>query len=357
MAGADAEVIYEAPPPPRIPEKQPPPELTLTPDHQKLFDEVLAHFANEAFLIPGTEDGALREEEKFWLSYECILRYLRATKWTGASAAIKRIEETLVWRREYGLYDLITAEHVEPEALTGKQFTFGYDVDGRPACYMRPSRQNTDESPRQLHLLVWILERHIELMGPGVETLALMVDFADRTKSPSLAQSRATLNILQNHYPERLGRALIAHLPFFINAFFKMVMPFVDPVSRAKMRFNPAPVKEGLFVPEQLVSEWGGDCRFEYEHERYWPALVRMCTERKEQMKTAWREQGAKVGLREWDVKCAAEKAENVAGNLPVVASSEDSVEEKAPERLAVIEEVQEKEVMDGAQKAIEVIA
>ena len=49
-------------------------------------------------------------------SLMCILkRFLRAVKWASAQAAIKRLEATLKWRREYGLYDLITASHVEPE--------------------------------------------------------------------------------------------------------------------------------------------------------------------------------------------------------------------------------------------------
>ena len=43
-----------------------------------------------------------------------IKRYLRATKWNSANAAIERLEGTLKWRREFGIYDL-TAEHIEPE--------------------------------------------------------------------------------------------------------------------------------------------------------------------------------------------------------------------------------------------------
>ena len=53
-------------------------------------------------------------------SYECLLRYLRATKW-DANAAIERLEGTLKWRREYGIYDKITPEHVEPE-VGGRTF-------------------------------------------------------------------------------------------------------------------------------------------------------------------------------------------------------------------------------------------
>ena len=45
-----------------------------------------------------------------------FLRYMRATKWASSQAAIKRLEETLLWRREFGLYDeRFTPEHVEPE--------------------------------------------------------------------------------------------------------------------------------------------------------------------------------------------------------------------------------------------------
>jgi hypothetical protein len=43
------------------------------------------------------------------------LRYLRAVKWTSAEKAIQRIEVTLKWRREYGISDVVTADHVEPE--------------------------------------------------------------------------------------------------------------------------------------------------------------------------------------------------------------------------------------------------
>ena len=85
------------------------------------------------------------------------------------SESIKRLEGTLKWRRDFGLYTSITSEYVEPEAVTGKQFIFGHDTHGRPALYMCLSKQNTEESPRQIHFVYWVMERAIELMGPGVE--------------------------------------------------------------------------------------------------------------------------------------------------------------------------------------------
>jgi hypothetical protein len=55
------------------------------------------------------------------------------------------------------------------QGLTGKCLVFGYDAQRRPALYLLPSRQNTDESPRQLEFMVFMLERAVDLMAPGVE--------------------------------------------------------------------------------------------------------------------------------------------------------------------------------------------
>ncbi|KAI6042521.1 CRAL-TRIO domain-containing protein [Pisolithus marmoratus] len=313
-------------PVPTHPNTQPPPELTGTAKLE--YDRVLAHFANPEYCLPGVpseKTSKLTEEECMWLSYECILRYIRAAK-HDVAAAIKRIEDTLKWRRDFGIYDTITAELVEPEAVTGKEFLFGYDTCGRPAFYMCPSKQNTEEGPRQIQCVVWLLERSIDLMGPGVETLALMVDFADKPKNPSMSTARTVLNILQSHYPERLGAGLITHLPWLLHAFFKLVMPFIDPLTRTKMIFNPVKDDQGLwrsaqardkgesndpnepnaklFELDQLTHDgWEGTQMFTYNHATYWPALVEMCETRRKDMARMWRRLGGVVGIKEWDVK------------------------------------------------------
>ena len=43
-----------------------------------------------------------------------LCSYLRATKWESVKTAIERLEDTLKWRREFGIYDL-SADVVEPE--------------------------------------------------------------------------------------------------------------------------------------------------------------------------------------------------------------------------------------------------
>jgi len=132
------------------------------------------------------------------------------------------------------------------------------------------------------------------------------------------------LNILQNHYPERLGLALILNVPWIVDVFFKMIKPFIDPVTREKMKFNPKVIifspnsieisadslslkviKDGLYTPDMIMTEWASEGRkFEYKHEAYWPTLVEMCDKRKKQQMDKWRELGGTIGLKEWDVRC-----------------------------------------------------
>jgi hypothetical protein len=87
----------------------------------------------------------------------------------------------------------------------------GFDILSRPCLYLIPSRQNTNPSPRQIQQLVYSLERAIDMMPQGVETLSLLVDFknSSNSKNPSAGTGRQVLHILQTHYPERLGKALV----------------------------------------------------------------------------------------------------------------------------------------------------
>jgi hypothetical protein len=193
----------------------------LTADQQTKYDWLLAEAKTwtSASLAHGKtgdkaagESSPLSESEREWLTRECLLRYLRATKWQQNDAE-KRLLDTIAWRRAYGVERTLTADHISPENETGKQITLGYDKEGRPCHYLNPGRQNTEPSPRQVQHLVFMLERVLDIMPPGQETLALLINFKQSKSrsntAPGIGQAREVLHILQNHYPERLGKALI----------------------------------------------------------------------------------------------------------------------------------------------------
>jgi hypothetical protein len=191
----------------------------LTTEQQTKYDELLADVRSWE-TVPTTSAKAaeatpLTDDERLWLTRECLLRYLRATKWVVPTAS-QRVRSTLVWRREYGT-DRLTADYISEENATGKQVLLGYDNEGRPCLYLLPQNQNTKETPKRVEHLVYMLEKTIDLHPPGQESLALLIDFRNTGAggTPSMSMSKQVLNILQDHYPERLGRALLTHRTSF----------------------------------------------------------------------------------------------------------------------------------------------
>jgi phosphatidylinositol/phosphatidylcholine transfer protein len=187
-----------------------PPELT--PDQVAKYQSVLETVSSWTTLPESPAKDAsttpVTDEERMYLTQGTLLRYLRASKW-NVSEAVNRLHGTLVWRREY--LPPLTSDYISIENETGKQLILGYDVTGRPCIIMQPSKQNTETSDRQIQHLVFMLERAVELMQPDQETLAFIVNFNEtRTgQNATISQARQAVHILQYHYPERLGRALV----------------------------------------------------------------------------------------------------------------------------------------------------
>lgn len=121
----------------------------LSSEHEGKRLKVLEHFSDLNYEIPGTK-GELDEQERFWLvscqslsismalCFDCratsvssvvsvsagyasqgylslSVADLTASNWEQQTA-IRRLEDTLKWRREFGVYGL-TAEFVEPEVV------------------------------------------------------------------------------------------------------------------------------------------------------------------------------------------------------------------------------------------------
>ncbi|KAJ5152233.1 hypothetical protein N7492_010528 [Penicillium capsulatum] len=290
----------------------------LNADQQSRYDAVLRTVSSWTEIPTKAEKNAptaaITDNERMWLTRECLLRYLRATKWNVAEAET-RLKTTLTWRREYGM-EKLTPDYISIENETGKQVILGYDIHGRPCLYLLPSKQNTEKSDRQVEHLVFMIERVIDLMGPDQETLALLVNFND-TKSgqnASMGQAKETLNILQNHYPERLGRALVTNVPFVIWGFFKLITPFIDPQTRQKLKFNED-LRQHV-PPSHLMKSVGGDVEFSYDHSTYWPALNKLAEQRHEAYRDRWIRGGKQIGeienyLKGENIRSVAQKQES----------------------------------------------
>lgn len=319
----------------------PPKEKKITKAQEDLYQKVLSHFQNEQ-LVMGTKEHdshemqPLSDDEKAWVTRECILRYLRATKWV-AKDAIDRITGTIAWRREFGINhqtddskNIVNAKLIEPESLTGKEVVLGFDNDARPCLYLKPGRQNTKTSHRQVQHLVYCLERVIDFMPSGQDSLALLIDFkqhpeiashVETSKVPPISVGREVLNILQTHYPERLGKALLTNIPFLGRVFLKLIHPFIDPLTREKLVFDAD--FANFVAKEQLDKDFNGIVDFEYKHEIYFPKLVEMSAARRVKYMEKFHKFGAIVGLSEVDLRGDSESLSIPVGKHPWNANNE----------------------------------
>ncbi|XBW35291.1 hypothetical protein QEN19_000859 [Hanseniaspora menglaensis] len=242
----------------------------------------------------------LSDIERHWLSDRCLYRYLRACKWVFQDAKV-RLVLTIAWRREFGIiklkdevvsdeerHGLLGFEDTSIENETGKEVILGYDNDLRPILYLKPGRQNTHPSKKQVQHLVFMLERAIDFMDEDLQdTLTLLIDFKSKfddvdkvtSKLPHLSVGKEVLYILQTHYPERLGRALLFNMHWIAKGFLNLISPFIDPMTRSKIVYDVKDV-EKYVQKEQLDKDYGGLIAFTYEHDEYWPALQEF-TERK----------------------------------------------------------------------------
>ncbi|GAA5855526.1 hypothetical protein JCM8547_007872 [Rhodosporidiobolus lusitaniae] len=314
------------------PDSHPVPPQQLTPDQEQKLTKLIDHFNSPAFnpprslkvlkaqhqketgggsrfgrLFGGTatpteaeiaDTAPLTAVEKCYWSRQAFLRCFRAVKWDYA-AGVRRAEETLVWRREFGVEEMQESD-VSKEGETGKELVMGFDVNCRPVLYMHPNRQNTEVGPNQIKFVVWCLERTLDLLpptDPAVEMLCLCIDFGANDKGAkgqptTLGQARKVLEILQTYYCERLGKAVCVNIPQIFFAFYKLVSPFVDPITKEKIRFLDKPDATTLIPPSQLQTIFGGSINMAYDHATYFPALTKLCAERKAANLKRWEQYG-----------------------------------------------------------------
>eukprot|EP00980_Cylindrotheca_fusiformis_P002730 scaffold629_cov140-Cylindrotheca_fusiformis.AAC.7 len=189
------------------------------------------------------------------------LRHLRAEK-GNVPKAIESIQRTLKWRKEFHVDAIATCLQKEQEDIdnatpanmgeedlaaiirkeneTGKLYVRGHDKDGRAVLYMRPGKENTKDHVNNMRHLVYHMEKAIACSArKGQSRICIVIDY-DGFKlrhAPPLGTARYTLDVLQHHYPERLHRGYICNPPWIFQGFWKVVYPFIDPVTKQKIRF------------------------------------------------------------------------------------------------------------------------
>ena len=270
-----------------------------------------------------------------WATPETCQRYLKARNGSVAKAT-EMLRASIAWRREFGVGTLVQDHHaqLQREGETGKlRVSEHTDKLGRPVLIMTPALENSKDHLGNLRNLVYNLERACAA-APAIEgsgrKIVVAMDFrgcarrGPRPMPPPLASShhlavpragrrathmphfnaattdlrshfflcvliaadsifnappmktaRATLSILQDHYPERLHRFVLLHAPALFSGFFKMISPFIDPVTKAKIVFvTGSAATQAMTLAETVdLAKWeahlGGQCDFVWSADAY----------------------------------------------------------------------------------------
>ena len=117
-------------------------------------------------------------------------------------------------------------------------------------------------------------------------------------------------------------------MPWLVNGFFKLITPFIDPLTKEKLKFGGD--MRPHVPPEQLWNEFHGDLDFEYDHATYWPALLKICEDRRAQKYERWVKAGKVIGESEFYLK---------GGDSPSVGNGTTVSEEKDINLLPVDKE------------------
>ncbi|GJP49827.1 hypothetical protein CLOM_g8992 [Closterium sp. NIES-68] len=247
--------------------------LRLPFHHHQLTPEEQAAKVEELRAAIGPVEGAIA----LFCTDACLRRYLRARSWHMKKAE-KMLQDSIAWRRAFQPERIRWAD-VAKESETGKVYRAPFtDKFGRPVLVLCPGKQNTEDHEGNIRHMVYCMENAVASLPEGMEQMVWIIDYKAFTlrKSPPMKTSREVLHILQNHYPERLGAAILFDPPYLFQGLWKVIRPFIDPVTFQKIKFvyrKSAPslkVMEELFDTSQLDASLGGTGdNFVYDHAAY----------------------------------------------------------------------------------------
>jgi len=224
--------------------------------------------------LSGLEGKMAECANKMLVDDAIILRFLRARKF-DVDQSYDMLYNMLKFRLEFQKIgvDILNPAMCDNELRTGKSYYHGHDKEGRPICYIRarlhdPSTTDVMENQRYTVLM---MEYGKSLLRPPGETVTIVFDMNKTTlKNIDIKSVQFMVNTLTNYYPESLGKVLILHATWIVNGAWKIIRPWLDPVTAAKVLFLNKPEELTNYIPiENLPSEYGGKDPFEYNYTAY----------------------------------------------------------------------------------------
>ncbi|XP_051135203.1 uncharacterized protein LOC127254240 [Andrographis paniculata] len=166
-----------------------------------------------------------------------LRRFLRARDLNVDKAATMLLKY-LTWRRTFMPKGFITTSEIYNEISQNKMFMQGKDKQGRPIAVVFGSRHFQGDTDEFKRFLAFVLDKLCSRMPEGQEKFTTIADLEGYGYCNSDVRANLTaISILQDYYPERLGKVFVIHVPYIFMTMWKIIQPFIDKNTRKKIVF------------------------------------------------------------------------------------------------------------------------
>ncbi|XP_051147959.1 uncharacterized protein LOC127263066 isoform X1 [Andrographis paniculata] len=168
-----------------------------------------------------------------------LRRFLRARD-LDVNKASEMLIKYITWRKTFVPKGYISTSEVPNQIAQNKMFMQGKDKQGRPVAVLFGSRHfsckgGMDEFKRYL---AFVLDKLSSAIPEGQEKFTIIGDLQGYGYSNSdIRGTLAAISILQDYYPERLGKVFVVHVPYIFMTLWKIICPFIDKNTRKKIVF------------------------------------------------------------------------------------------------------------------------
>ncbi|ROL48928.1 Motile sperm domain-containing protein 2, partial [Anabarilius grahami] len=180
---------------------------------------------------------------------------------------LKMIDESLQWRKEFNLNDLVESSIPRWMFESGAVYLHGYDKEGNKLFWFRVKLHVKDAKTtldKKRYVAFW-LERYAK-REPGMP-LTVVFDMTESGLSNiDMDFVKYIINCFKVYYPKFLSKMIMYEMPWIMNAAWKIVKTWLGPDAISKLKFVTKSDIQTYIDPEHLPPYMGGTDQFKYSY-------------------------------------------------------------------------------------------
>ncbi|KAK9668992.1 hypothetical protein RND81_13G101400 [Saponaria officinalis] len=170
-----------------------------------------------------------------------LKRFLRSRNQDVEKAALLFLKY-VQWKKIFVPKGYISESEIQHDVAQNKTFVAGFDKKGRPVAIIYGARHFQNSKPGGVddfkRYIVYTLDKIIARMPPGQEKFVAIGDIKGWGYANSdIRGYLGALSVMQDCYPERLGKLYIVHAPKIFMTVWKIIYPFIDDNTKTKIVF------------------------------------------------------------------------------------------------------------------------